>query len=115
MSKNKIVSLLLRLGLASVLLYAGVSSFVSPIEWAGYLPQFLTRHFTGNGLIYLFAAGEMLLAFWLLSGVYLRYAAGLAALMFMSIIFTNLPTFQAITFRDVPMVFMALALLALES
>jgi uncharacterized membrane protein YphA (DoxX/SURF4 family) len=111
--RSSVASLLIRLGLGSVLLYAGISSLVSPAEWLGYLPQFLTTRFTGNGLLYAFAVYELLLALWLLSGAYLRYAAGLAALTFAGIIFTNLAAFSTITFRDVPMVFAALALLVL--
>jgi hypothetical protein len=87
---------------------------MSPAEWAGYLPQFLTSHVTGNGLVYVFATYELLLALWLLSGRYLRLAAGLTAMTLTGIILTNLPAFQTITFRDVPMVFMALALLVAE-
>jgi len=114
MSKHTLAGWLLRVGLASVLLYAGFSSFMSPGEWAGYLPQFLTSRFTGNGLLYVFAGYELLLALWLLSGVYIRYAAGLAALTFLGIIGTNLAAFSTVTFRDVPMVFAALALLVME-
>lgn len=113
-NKNRTASLLLRVGLASVLLYAAVAALVSPVEWAGYLPQFLTSHYAGNGVLYGLAAYELILAVWLLSGRAIRYAAGLAALTFAGIIMTNLPAFSTITFRDVPLVFAALALLALE-
>lgn len=110
---NKAASGLLRVGLASVLLYAAISSFVSPAEWAGYLPQFLASHLTGYGLLYFFAGCELLLGLWLLSGLYVRYAAAVAALLFAGIVLTNLPAFSTVTFRDVPMVFAALALVFL--
>jgi uncharacterized membrane protein YphA (DoxX/SURF4 family) len=110
---RNIVSLLLRIGLAAVLLYASVASFVTPSDWIGYLPHFLTGHFSGNLLLHFFSVYEMALAVWLLSGIYLRYAAALAALTFTGIILTNLSLFT-ITFRDITMVFAALALIFIE-
>jgi uncharacterized membrane protein YphA (DoxX/SURF4 family) len=101
-NSNKLASLLLRLGLASVLLYASVASFMSPQDWVGYLPHFLTSHFSGHLLLHGFSVYEMALAVWLLSGVYLRYASILAALTF------------AVTFRDITMVFASLALIFIK-
>lgn len=112
---NMLASLLLRLGLASVLLYASVASFMSPQDWIGYLPHFLTNHFSGHLLLLRgFSVYEIGLAVWLLTGVYLRYAAIVAALTFTGIIFTNL-ALLAITFRDITMVFASVALIFIET
>ncbi|HEV2402841.1 MAG TPA: DoxX family membrane protein [Candidatus Saccharimonadales bacterium] len=113
-SKNMLVSLLLRSGLATVLIYASISSFVTPSDWIGYLPHFMTNHVSGQLLLHVFSVYEMALAIWLLSGLYLKYAAAIAALTFSGIIFTNLGLL-VITFRDITMVFASLALMIIEN
>ncbi|HVC35975.1 MAG TPA: DoxX family membrane protein [Candidatus Dormibacteraeota bacterium] len=112
-SKNMLASLLLRIGLAAVLIYASVSSFVTPSDWIGYLPHFMTNHVSGQLLLHVFSVYETALAIWLLSGIYLKYAAVIAALTFSGIILTNLGLL-AVTFRDITMVFAALALIFIE-
>lgn len=113
-SNNKLASLLLRIGLASVLLYAAISSFITPSDWVGYLPHILTAHLSGKNLLHIFSVYEAALAIWLLSGMYVRYAACLAALTFSGIIATNL-ALLAITFRDITMVFASLALMLIDT
>lgn len=113
-SSDILASLLLRIGLAAVLLYASVSSFVTPSDWIGYLPHFLTSHIAGASLLHFFSVYEMALAVWLLSGFYLRYAAALAAATFTGIILTNLGLL-IVTFRDITMVFASLALIFIET
>lgn len=109
----KAASLLLRIGLAAVLLYASVSSFRTPADWIGYLPHFLTSRVPGNLLLHFFSIYEVLLAVWLLSGLYIKYAAFLAALTFSGIILTNVGLLS-VTFRDITMVFASLALIFIE-
>ena len=112
-NKNKLASLLLRIGLAFVLLYASISSFKTPSDWIGYLPHFLTSRFPGHTLLGFFSIYEAALAVWLLSGYCIKYAAALAALTFSGIILTNL-SLLPLTFRDITMVFTSLALLFIE-
>ena len=112
-SNNNLASLLLRIGLAAVLLYASVSSFKTPADWIGYLPHILTNHVSGLLLLHFFSVYEIFLALWLLSGFYLKYAATLAALTFSGIILTNLGLLS-ITFRDIAIVFASLALIFIE-
>lgn len=106
-------ALLLRLGLAVVLLYAAIGSFVAPREWIGYLPAFLTDIIDGDILLNLFAVFELALAAWLLSGTHTRYAALVTAVMLAGIVLANFDLF-AITFRDIALIFAALALAALS-
>ena len=108
-----LASLLLRVGLAAVLIYASVASLVSPLDWIGYLPHFLTNHISGHFLLHGFSVYEMTLAIWLLSGIYIKYAAVLGALTFSGIILSDL-SLLAITFRDIVMVFASLALVFIE-
>jgi len=99
----------LRLGLAFVFGYAGVSSLKNPNEWIGYLPHFLAASSHVGVLIKVFAVSELVLAAWLLSGKFVRFAAMFAAAMLAGIVFAN-PANMIITFRDVGLICMALAL-----
>jgi len=107
-------ALLLRLGLATILLYAAIGSFLDPREWIGYFPAFMTNAINGDVLLNLFSVYELSLAAWLLSGVHVRYAALLTAATLGGIILANFNLF-AITFRDIALIFAALALAALDS
>lgn len=106
---KNLAPLLLRLGLATMFLYAGVSSLADPRGWIGFLPSVLTDHVSGFTLLKFFAAYEFALAVWLLSGVYVRYAGLLCAATLGGIVVSNFSLF-AISFRDIGLMFAALAL-----
>lgn len=108
-SRDQKTAWLLKIGLAIVLLYAAISSLQHPFEWVGYLPAMLTKTISGTTLIKIFAVYELALAVWLLSGKYVRYAALLTALTLLGIVATN-PSQLIITFRDIGLACMALAL-----
>lgn len=103
--------LLLRIGLAIVFLYASISSIKNPLTWIGYLPTFLRNGSTASAttILHIFSVYEIVLALWLLSGKYVRYAALLCAATLVGIVFSNSSLF-AITFRDIALAFAALAL-----
>jgi uncharacterized membrane protein YphA (DoxX/SURF4 family) len=103
---------LLRLGLVFIFAYAGVQSLMHPAEWVGFMPTALTQHFDANMLLKFFSVLELLLAAWLLIGKYLRFAALFAAAMLVGITLSNIPQL-IITFRDVGLAAMALALAAI--
>lgn len=103
---------LLRIGLATMFLYAAVSSFLQPSEWIGYLPGFVSAMFDAELVLKLFSVAEIALAAWLLSGVYTRYAALLAAVMLVGVTVSNF-SLLAISFRDIGLAFAALALATL--
>jgi len=108
---RQITPLLLRIGLATMFLYAAISSFLDPREWVGYLPAMLTSRFDAETVLRFFSVYELILATWLLSGVYVRYAALLCAATLAGIVVTNFSLF-AISFRDIGLIFAALALAA---
>lgn len=108
-----LVSFLLRIGLASVFLYAAVAAFIEPDAWIGYLPIFLRHMFPANLLLAGFSAYQILLSFWLLSGKKALYAALLSALTLVGIIIANIGALD-IVFRDFAILFAALALAALS-
>jgi hypothetical protein len=99
----------LRLGLVFVFLYAGVSSLQDPLVWASFLPGFMTRIVTGTTLVKFFAVYELLLVAWLVSGKRLRWCALLCTVTLAGIVFANLSQLL-VTFRDVGLACMALAL-----
>lgn len=94
-------------------LYAAVASLLAPREWIGYLPSFLTEAISGSVLLKVFSVIEIALAAWLLSGVYVRYAALACAAMLIGIVVSNFNLF-AISFRDIGLTFAALALAMME-
>jgi uncharacterized membrane protein YphA (DoxX/SURF4 family) len=108
-ANQQLTGLLLRTGLAIIFLYAAVSSFINPQDWVGYLPGMLTDRISSDILLKIFSVYELLLATWLLSGIYVRYAAVACAATLAGIVVFNFELF-AITFRDIALIFAALAL-----
>ena len=106
---NHTSAILLRSGLAIVFLYAAVSALQNPLEWASYLPHFLVHSSHVVTLVKFFAGYELVLIIWLISGSYLRWAAVLCALTLLGVVVTN-PSQLFVTFRDIGLAFMALAL-----
>jgi uncharacterized membrane protein YphA (DoxX/SURF4 family) len=109
--KGSNVSLILRIALAFVFLYASISSFLSPSDWIGYMPSFMRGIVPDQLLLTGFSVYELGLALWLLSGLCARYAALLTAATLIGIVVLN-PALLPITFRDVGLFIAALALYA---
>lgn len=113
-TKGSPVSLLLRAALAFVFLYAAIASFVSPSDWIGYMPRFMRGVVPDEMLLGGFSIAEIGLSLWLLSGLYAKYAALLAAATLAGIVVLN-PLLLPITFRDIGLFIVALALYAEEA
>lgn len=112
--KPDLPSLLLRMGLAFVFLFAGIASLQQPLEWEGYVPHVVSSMLGITNGLRVIAIGEIILGMWLLTGKYAKYAAAVSALMFAGIILVNLNQLL-ITFRDIGLLFAALALYFLET
>lgn len=112
--KMKLTNILLRVGLAFSFLFAAISSFQDPSSWVGFLPGFVSRIVEPFLFLKLFSFVEVFVGLWLLSGRYVVYAAYISALMLLGIIVFNLPLMQ-ILFRDVSILFISLALIALNA
>lgn len=108
-SKYNLTPLLLRAGLATVFIYASISSLKNPQDWVGYLPQAAKDLVSADVLLKIFSVYELALAAWLLSGKYAKYAGALSALTLSGIVLSNFSLF-AITFRDIALIFASLAL-----
>lgn len=82
--------LALRIGLAVVFMWFGVSKFIDPVHWQGWIPQGVEHVLAGIGMssrnfIFLNGIFEVLIAVSLLSGYFIRIFAG-AALAFLTIV-----------------------------
>lgn len=104
---------LLQLGLAFTLIYAGISSFLYPYDWIGYVPAWINL-FKVTPLLALHghAVAEIILGLWLLSNWKLRWASWLTALDIAVILLVNGfgRSIFPITFRDVGLLCMAIYL-----
>ena len=101
--------LLLRAALALAFLYAAIASFKNPLNWENFLPTLLTKHFRADVLLKFFSVYELLLAAWLLSGKYVRYAGLLSAATLLGVVASNVHAFD-LTFRDLALALTGLAL-----
>ena len=114
MQSKKIVSLILRVSLAFAFIYPAVNALLDPLSWIGYFPPFLLGIVPDEVLLHSFGVLEVLLALWVLSGWKIQIPAALMALMLLGIVVFNIPQFQ-VTFRDLSIMGIALALLFMPS
>ena len=104
---------LLNIGLTFTLLFAGISILMRPLDWIGFVPQWVenfgvSRDFVLQG----HALMEIILGLWLLTNKKVKWVAILAALDMASILIFNgfSHNMLLITFRDVGLLFMAIYL-----
>lgn len=111
--KNILISFLLRSGLAIVFFYAGISSLLNPTNWIGFVPNFIELIIPKAIFLVVFSIYEILLSIGLLSD-YKTFALSIlsSATLFL-ILFGNIMALE-ILFRDIAILFMALALTALS-
>lgn len=113
MKNSILVSFLLRIGLGAAFLYAAIASFLEPESWIGFFPIWLRNLAPANYLLMTFSIYEIILAIWLFSSKKIFYAASLATLTLAGIIVFNISTLDII-FRDIPILFLALALMVIH-
>lgn len=114
MSYQRAAVFFLQAGLAFVLSYAAISSLQEPGAWVSYIPSFTTMFIPAATSLVLVSYFQILLAVWLVSGLYLKYAALVTAVLIFGLVLFNLNSL-IITFRDIGLVFAALALFILTS
>lgn len=112
-SQVRTASLLLRIGLAFVFIYAAAEAYFTPDVFLTYVPEFVQNMIPISTFLPLFGLGEIILALWLLSGWQVQYPAILAFLLMVGIVVPNIDAF-AVLFRNVAIGFAALALAALS-
>ncbi|MDP3900919.1 MAG: DoxX family membrane protein [bacterium] len=105
--------ILLRVALAFSFFYVAFSSFTDPTSWIGFFPSqiisFLSPILSSSQVLAIFSATEVALALWLLSGMYLRWAAIASALLLAGIVVVNIGALE-IVFRDISLAICAVAL-----
>ena len=111
--EKKLVSFFLRTGLATVFLYAGIAVLLNPLGWAGFIPVWASNIFPENVFLPLHAALDIIIGIWLISGKKLFYASAAASLALFSIVVFNIEALDII-FRDIAILFSALALMLLH-
>ena len=111
--KNILISFLLRVGLAIAFFYAGISSFLNPTSWIGFVPNFIELIISKEIFLMLFSTYQVLLGVGLLSDYKTFTLSILSSATLFLILFGNIMNLE-ILFRDIAILFMALALIALE-
>ena len=81
--------------------------------WIGFLPPWTAKILPARAVLFGFAFYETVLALWLLANKKIFYAACLSTLTLLAIIIPNLGIFSVV-FRDVAILFSALALAVLS-
>jgi len=119
MNREKIASLVLRIGVAFAFLYPPLNALWNPDSWLGYFPPFVHNLAQQAGLsdlllLHGFGALEIVLTVWILSGWKVFWPALAAAVMLCVIVVTNLSQFE-ILFRDLSLAPAALALAFLSA
>jgi hypothetical protein len=109
----KRIKFILRAALAFVFSYAAISALAVPDAWIGYLPHFLGSFVHLDKLLTVFGVGELVLALWLLSGKWSKWAALFAFFALAGIVLANLAA-MFVTFRDIGLAVAALALFEAE-
>ena len=112
-NKYILISFLLRVGLAITFFYAGISSFLSSTNWIGFVPNFIGLIISKEIFLMIFSIFEILLGIGLLFD-YKTFALSIlsSATLFL-ILFVNIINLE-ILFRDIAILFMALALISLS-
>lgn len=111
--KDVLVSFILRSGLAVVFLYAGVAALSNPDAWVGFIPGFVRVIIPAPTFLLIHSCAEIVLALWLLSGKKALWAALIAVAAMLSIILFNITAIDVV-FRDVAIMFAAIALAVLS-
>ena len=106
-------SLFLRIGLAFVFIYAGISSFLNPEAWIGFIPAFIGSSATRYNFLFFSYSINIIIGLWILSGKKTFYAAVVSSAVLAGIILTSLGAL-IITFRDVGLFFASVALAVLS-
>ncbi len=88
--KNELVIIILRFAIGSVFLWFGISKWINPDNWFGYiyaLPPFMLKAMPVSVTVFLYANGafEFLVGLLLVGGQLLRPAAAAAGLFLLSI------------------------------
>ncbi len=111
--KEFLISFLLRSGLAIAFFYAGISSFLNPTNWIGFVPNFIGAIISKEIFLMIFSAYQVFLGIGLLFDYKTFTLSILSSITLFFILFVNIMNLE-ILFRDIAILFMALALISLS-
>ncbi len=111
--RELLISFLLRAGLAIAFFYAGISSFLNSANWIGFIPNFISLIISKEIFLIIFSAYQILLGAGLLFDYKTFTLSILSSITLFLILFVNIMNLE-ILFRDIAILFMALALVALS-
>lgn len=106
---EKLSSLLIRIGLAFVFLYAALYMTISPEKYIDYFPKFMRDLVPGYTLLHVFATFEVILSFFLIIGKFNFITAIISFITMFALTAVNLDRFPVL-FRNVSIILSALAL-----
>ena len=109
--RDRLIYLLLRIGVAIAFIYPAVSAWFNPFAWVGYLPS-LMLDFAGTNdmlLLHVFGVFEIIIGLWILSGEKIFIPSVVATLLLAAIVIVHFRQMDVI-FRDIPIALMSLAL-----
>jgi uncharacterized membrane protein YoaK (UPF0700 family) len=108
--RSALIYLMLRIGVAFVFIYPAIAALTSPIEWVGYLPDFiLSAPVNEFVVLHIVGAIEVIIALWILSGRQIFIPSVAGSVILFGIVVLNLSQFEVI-FRDVGLLAMTGAL-----
>ncbi|MBI4087823.1 hypothetical protein HY418_00360 [Candidatus Kaiserbacteria bacterium] len=109
MSRTKLATLILRVGVAFAFLFPPIDALANPYTWIGYFPSFVHGITSDLVLLNVFGVVEVIIAIWILSGWRIFWPSAAAAAVLGSIVAFNAPQFEVL-FRDLSIAAMASAL-----
>lgn len=110
--RERIVGILLRVGVAIAFIYPPVEAYFFPASWIGFFPLWMRNLPIDNTLLlHLFGASEILIALWILFAKRIFIPSVLASLYLILIVALNWK-FIDLLFRDIAILMIPLALAA---
>jgi hypothetical protein len=109
MEKQKLASLILRIGIAFSFTYAAVSSFINPTAWIGFLPRLIQLPI----ILTTFSIIQLILSLFLILDKKTYYVSIISSLLFTGMIIFNLGALDII-FRDITILLASIALSVLS-
>ena len=103
--------IILRISLSLVFLWFGINQIYSPLEWVGFIPNFLSQIISAKTLIILNGSFEIIFGLMMLTGLYLRIVSLFLSLHLISIALSL--GYSALLVRDLGLAFAVLATLFL--
>jgi hypothetical protein len=101
-TRERVVEILLRIGVAIAFIYPAVEASFYPNSWVGFFPPWMVENlpFSKEFLLHLFGASEIVIAVWILVGKRIFIPSMLAIVYLSSIVILNWK-FMDLLFRDI--------------